>query len=1006
MDKKIIKLTLFTAIMCISFSTHGQSVSGNISDQDFPLPGVNIIVKGTPNGTTSDLDGNYILSKIKTGDILLFSFIGYKSQEVVYKGQNPLNIIMVEDTGTLDEVVILGYGSSSKRENTSAISTIKGKDIVSTVASNPTTALQGKLTGIQVESFGGQPGGSANVFIRGINSLSNADPLYIIDGLFVDNMDYVNPNDIEDLSVLKDAAAAAIYGSRAANGVVLIKTKHGKKNRALSVTFNSRTGVDSPSRELDFIDGQQYTNYLNQRFENDGDATRVSWNGVSTDWQKESLQAALLQEYGISISGGSENSSYFASLNYFEQDGILVGSGFRRTNARFNTAHTLGKFKITQSLGITEGRLQENNWYGFDGTTAPTIARRNSNFEGGFDGPTSDIHGPGGVNQFGLASLEDNLETTRTLFTSLKIDYELTKELTLSTNFGLDYRNRRNYQFTPTYLMTSLDPASRIDPVRNFNEFNDLTDFTTNDVNMLFEPTITYDKKFDDKHKLNVVLGHTRFIESQDSNGLYGEGTPANTIRVSSALTNVVQALGERNKAALLSYFGRLNYNYDNKYLFSATLRRDESSRFSEANRVGYFPAFSGAWNITSEDFWKLESINFLKLRVSYGELGSYPDQFYPTQAVFLANQSNTSFGGGLATGLAQTTLADENLVWETTKTFDVGIDMAFLDNKIKFTADYYTKNVEDALVPINVPSTAGVSLPVTRNAGTLVNNGFEFDLSFNESEGDFTYTIGTNFSFNLKNEAKDVPATILGPGVDEDLRVVNRTQANSPVGAFYGWVVEEKVNPTTGDFVRVDTNGDGTVDDADRTIIGDPTPDFTYGLNLSGAYKNLDISLNFNGVQGNEIYNLGRYYNILWQDGGKLSEVLNSWTPTNTDTNIPRATVADPAGNKAPSSFFVEDGSYFRLKNIELGYSFKEDKLGVDWINDLRLSFNVQNVFVITNYSGYDPDVASTNGGRANLNSGVPGLRSNVNPLLGRGLDARSYPNARTFSLGVQVTF
>ena len=1000
------KFMLFTTIIFIGFKTNAQSVSGTVSDKDFPLPGVNIVVKGTQNGTTSDLDGNYTLNKVKTGDVILFSFIGFKSQEVIFKDQNPLNIVMVEDTGTLDEVVILGYGSSSKRENTSAISTIKGKDIMNTIASNPTTALQGKLTGIQVESSGGQPGGSANVFIRGINSLSNADPLYIVDGLFVDNMDYINPNDIEDLSVLKDAAAAAIYGSRAANGVVLIKTKHGKKNRSLSVTFNSRTGIDTPSKKLDFINGEQYTNYLNQRFENDGEATRVNWNGVNTDWQEESLKSALLQEYGVSISGGGENSSYFGSLNHFEQDGILIGSGFRRTNARFNSTHTLGKFKITQSLGLAEGRLQENNWYGFDGTTAPTIARRNPNFEGGFDGPTSDIHGPGGVNQFGLASLEDNLETTRTLFTSLKVDYELSEELTLSSNFGLDYRNRRNYQFTPTYLMTSIDPASRIDPVRNFNEFNDLTDFRVNDVNLLFEPTITYDKKFNEKHKLNVVLGHTRFVESQDSNGLYGEGTPANTIRVSSALTNVVQAIGERNKAALLSYFGRVNYNYDNKYLFSATLRRDESSRFSEVNRVGYFPAFSGAWNVTSEEFWKSETINFLKLRVSYGELGSYPDQFYPTQAVFLANQSNTSFGGGLATGLAQTTLADENLVWETTKTFDVGVDMAFLDNKIKFTADYYTKNVEDALVPINVPSTAGVSLPVTRNAGTLVNDGFEFDLSYNKSEGDFTYTIATNFSFNLKNEAKDVPATILGPGVDEDLRVVNRTQANSPVGAFYGWVVEEKVDPTTGDFVRVDTNGDGAVDDADRTIIGDPTPDFTYGLNFNGAYKNLDFSLNFNGVQGNEIYNLGRYYNILWQDGGKLSEVLNAWTPTNTDTNIPRATVADPAGNKAPSSFFVEDGSYFRLKNIEIGYSLKKDKLGVDWINDLRLSFNVQNVFVITDYSGYDPDVASTNGGRANLNSGVPGLRANVNPLLGRGLDARSYPNSRTFSLGVQVTF
>ena len=992
---------LFTTIIFIGFKTNAQSVSGTVSDKDFPLPGVNIVVKGTQNGTTSDLDGNYTINKVETGDVILFSFIGFKSQEVIFKDQSPLNIIMVEDTGTLDEVVILGYGSSSKRENTTAVSTIKGKDIVSSIASNPTTALQGKLTGIQVESFGGQPGGSANVIIRGINSLSNADPLFIVDGLFVDNMDYINPNDIEDLSVLKDAAAAAIYGSRAANGVVLIKTKHGKKNRNLSVTFNSRTGIDTPNKKLDFINGEQYTNYLNQRFENDGDATRVTWNGVNTDWQKESIKAALLQEYGISVSGGGENSSYFSSLNYFEQDGILVGSGFRRTNARFNSIHTLGKFKITQSLGLTEGRLQENNWYGFDGTTAPTIARTSSSFEGGFDGPTSPIHGPGGVNQFGLASLEDNLETTRTLFTSLKVDYEINDNITISSNFGLDYRNRRSYQFTPTFVMT----GSGIDPVRNLNELNDLTNFNVNNVNMLFEPTITYDKKFDEKHKLNVVLGHTRFIESLESNGLYGEDTQNNNSRVASDLRIVNQPLGIQAKAALLSYFGRVNYNYDNKYLFSATLRRDASSRFAKANRAGYFPAFSGAWNITNEEFWKSETINFLKLRASYGELGSYSNDFYPVDGVF-GRGSNTSLGGVLANGIAQRVLVDEDLVWETTKTFDIGVDMAFLDNKIKFTADYYTKNVENAVVPINVPSTAGVSLPVIRNAGTLVNDGFEFDLSYNKSEGAFTYNISTNFSFNLKNEAKDIPNAILGPGVDEDLRVVNRTQANSPVGAFYGWVVEDKVDPTTGNFVRVDTNGDGTVDDTDRTIIGDPTPDFTYGLNFTSKYKDFDFALNFNGVQGNEIYNLSRYYNILWQDGGKLSEVLNAWTPTNTDTNIPKATIADTGGNNAPSSFFVEDGSYFRLKNIEIGYSLKKEKLGVNWINDLRLSFNVQNVFVITDYSGYDPDVASTNGGRANLNSGVPGVRANVNPLLGRGLDARAYPNARTFSLGLKVTF
>ncbi|MEW4922244.1 TonB-dependent receptor [Algibacter sp. 2305UL17-15] len=1004
MKKNVLKL-----LFCLAFSLLGvaataqtATVSGTVTDGGFPLPGVNIIVKNTSNGTTTDFDGNYTVNNVNSNDILVFSYVGYKAQEITIGNKTTINVVLVEDAAALDEVVIVGYGTSNKRELTGSVGTIKGDAIATTIAGNPTSALQGRLTGIQVENPGGKPGAKGNVFIRGVNSLSNADPLYIVDGLFVDDMSYVNPLDIENISVLKDAAAAAIYGSRAANGVVLIKTNHGRKNRDLEVTFNSRIGFDTPSKKLDFIDGQQYTDYLNQRFANDGSSTTVAFNGVNTDWQDENLQSGIIEDYGLSISGGGEKSSFFSSINYFNQDGILIGSGFKRLNARFNSTHEFGKFKLSQSLGLAEGKLQENNWYGFDGTTAPTVALRNATNDGGFEAPSTGVHGPGGVNQFGLASLEDNLETTRTLFASLKLDYEITEGLSAGINLGVDYTTQKRFQFTPTYFM------STVDAVRNVNELNDLTEFNQEDVNLLFEPTLSYNKTFDDVHKVSAVVGYTRFIENQNSSGIYGQGTPANSIRVVGALPSNDQniLLGQNNEAGLISYFGRLNYNFNDKYLFSGTMRRDASSRFAKANQVGYFPAVSAGWNISNEDFWKSETINFFKLRVSYGELGSYPDVFYPTQAVFLANQSNTSFGGGTANGLAQTTLADENLVWETTKTFDIGVDMSLLNSALTFSADYYSKDVEDALVPISIPSTAGVSLPVTRNAGTLVNNGFEFDLTYRKSEGDFTYSVGTNFSFNLKNEAKDIPATILGPGIDEDLRVVNRTEANGPVGAFYGYIVEDKVDPATGDFIRVDTDGVAGITSDDQTIIGNPTPDFTYGLNFNGKYKKFDIALNFNGVSGNEIYNLSRYYNILWQDGGKLTDVLNSWTPSNTDTSIPRASVDDPAGNKEPSSFFVENGSYFRLKNMEVGYNFGEDALGVDWIKSVRLSLNVQNVFVITDYSGYDPDVASTNSGRANINSGVPGVRSNVNPLLGRGLDQRAYPNARTFMLGLQAKF
>jgi len=889
MKKKSLKQLMSLAMAFLSFIVSAQTgdVSGTVSDVDGLLPGVNIVVKGTTNGVTTDFDGNYSISDVANDAILVFSYIGYATQEIALNGQATINVVLVADAEALSEVVLVGYGTSNKRELTGSVATIKKDAIVNVVASNPTTALQGKLAGIQVESFGGQPGGRANVFIRGVNSLSNADPLFIIDGLFVDNMNNINPNDINDISVLKDAAASAIYGARAANGVVLIKTNHGRKNQGIKVSVNLKTGFDTVSKKLDFLNGQQYTNYLNQRFENDGSATRVTWNGVDTDWQEANISSAIIKDYGFSISGGGENSSYYASGNYFYQDGLLVGSGFERINIRANSKFDYGKFHVTQSLGITQGQLQENRWYGFDGTTAPTVALRNENNEGGFEAPdiSLNVQGPGGTNQHARAILEDNLTTTRNAFGSVKFDYDITDSFKASINFGFDYLNTHISEFTPTFF---LSPSA--ESGRNINPLNDLTDFRQEDINLLVEPTLSYNNEFE-KHKIGAVLGYTYFLESQNSAGLYGQGTDSNSIRVVGGLAADSQTilLGSDNKAGLESIFGRLNYNYDGKYILSATVRRDASSRFSEDNRSGVFPSFSGAWNISSEPFWSEDSsINYLKLRASYGELGSYPDAFYPTQAVFLSNQSNALFGNATANGLARTTLADPDLVWETTKTIDVGVDMSLLQGKINFSADYYSKDIEDVLVQIAVPSTTGVNLPVTRNAGNLINNGLEFVVDYKKREGDFTYTIGTNISFNLKSEAGNIPSPILGPEIDESLNIVNRTISGEPIGAFFGYIVEDKVDPTTGDFVRVDTDGVAGITSDDQTVIGDPTPDFTYGLNFNGKYKNVDFSLGFNGVQGNEIYNLVKEFNIFTPDGGRLTDVLNAWTPTNTDTNIP----------------------------------------------------------------------------------------------------------------------
>ena len=436
---------------------------------------------------------------------------------------------------------------------------------------------------------------------------------------------------------------------------------------------------------------------------------------------------------------------------------------------------------------------------------------------------------------------------------------------------------------------------------------------------------------------------------------------------------------------------------------------------------MGYFPSFSLGWNVSNEAFWSSDAITRLKLRAGYGELGSQNIPDYAFQSVFNLN-SNTSFGGTPVPGYAQTSLALDNIRWETSKTTNVGVDVGLFDDQITFTAEYYTRDVEDVLVGVSLPSSVGFSEPVIQNVGTFSNSGFEFEALYRK-RGKFNYNIGLNFS-TFNSEVTSLPNPIVGPSTSEDLTRVNRFIEGAAPGVYWGFIVDGVYadqaaidsdpnianDPTRrsvvqpGDFIRRDINGDGIVNVDDQTILGDPTPDFTYGINFSGDYGNLDFGVFFQGVQGNEIYNLNKFYNIFWADGNKLTDVLDSWTPSNTNTDIPRATTLDQAENRAPSSFFVEDGSYFRLRTLEVGYTIGADN--VDWISNIRVFLIGQNLVTLTGYSGYDPDISSTNGGRSNRDTGFTGYRLDVNPLLGRGLDARAYPNTRSFVFGLQANF
>ncbi len=1001
-----------------------SKVTGKVTDSSGEgLIGVNILVKGTSSGTVTDISGDYSLNVPDGSNTLVFSYTGYKTMEVDINAQSVLDVVMKEDSELLDEVVVIGYGVVKKSDLTGSVVSVDGKELTSIVAGNPTAALQGKLSGVQVENNGGEPGGASNVFVRGISSLTNSYPLYVIDGTFAEDMSYINPKDIDRIEILKDASAAAIYGSRAANGVVIVQTKRGEKNGAPQVNFDMRYGVESPDKQLDFLNASEFVAHRNQLGANDDSPIVLTDDGTYTDWQDLSLNSGTLQDYGLSVSGGGENSRYFISGNFYKQDGILLKTGYERYNLRANSEFTLGKFTIQQSLGVTTAETENNVWFGRDGSSTAPILRENvPENEGGFEAPDADLVGFAGQNKYGLASLEEHKTNDKKLFGNMNLSYEIIEGLTAKINLGADILDRHNFSFRPTYFM------SNSDAVDNINDQNDLTEIRSETQLTLVEPTLSYAKDLG-VGRLDVVVGGTQQRTEFRSVGAYAQGLPNNDIQVIGAAvpSNVQSTIGIKNVSYLQSAFGRVNYVHDNKYMLTATMRRDASSKFNKDNRVGYFPSVSFGWNISNEAFWSVPSINTFKFRAGYGELGAQNIPDYAYQTVYNLT-SSTSVNNQIVQGYAQTSLALADLKWETARTLNFGVDMGLMEDKITFSADYYNKDVSDVLVGVNLPATVGFSQPVIQNVGEINNKGFEFEGVYHGGkDSDFKWDVGVNFTtFNSK--ITSLPNPILGPSITEDIARANRFIEGEAPGVYWGYVIEgvyadqaaidndpnlandkaddgndrrELVVP--GDFIRKDVNGDGVVNGDDQTILGDPTPDFIYGLNFTGAYKGFDFGVFFQGTQGNEIYNVTKYYNIFWADDNKLTDVKDAWTESNTNTDIPRATDKDAAQNGAPSDFFVEDGSYFRLRTLEVGYTLDLDD--VSWMRSLRFFVTGQNLFTLTDYSGYNPDISSTNGGRAG-NSQFFGQPSTVNPLLGRGLDVRAYPNSRSFVFGVQAGF
>jgi TonB-dependent starch-binding outer membrane protein SusC len=1002
-------------------------VSGVLTDEsDNPLPGVNVLVKGSTVGTTSDAQGKYSLSVPDENAILVVSFIGYITQEIPVGNQTTINVKLVPDVTQLGEVVVVGYGTQKKTSVTGAISSVSSEEIAIQPVTNIAQALQGRVAGVTVIN-NGAPGAAPIVRVRGVGTVNNANPLYVIDGFPTGDLNSINPKDIESLEVLKDASAAAIYGSRAANGVILITTKKGS-NKKLSVNLEGYYGVEQPWQELDLLNRDQYVDYASELLLNSGavvppriatgmdqpinSQTSQTFNQTETDWQDEMFRTGAIQQYKAEVMGGTDKSRIFASAGYFDQEGIMKGLGYRRGDARFNSDHNISeKFTFGQNFYVAyDERLVEQNAGGR--TQLQHIIRSSpyfpvynpDNYGGYFGAQGIDASDP--ENPVRVAEMDKQNQQRFKFLGNAYVDFKITNFLTYRFQGGVDYVDYTQRTHLPAYNTGVGGYSSRANANINQNRQNFVSTIMTNQ--------LTFNKTFG-KHNVNATVIAEQQTFNFDQITGQGNNTQSNDIKEPVALANV-SFNGNKSESALISYVARVNYDYDNKYLIGASIRRDGSSRFSEDNRWGTFPAVSVGWRLSEEPFLQgNDFISELKLRGSYGLAGNFlTPGVYDYQSTISGNQiyefnlgSTTSSSGYTIRGLA-----NPDIKWETSQMTNFGVDLGFLSNKITLTAEYFNTRTTDMILPRPIPISYGYDTPPTANVGEVENKGFELQLGYNKSEGDFTFNVSGNLSV-VRNEVIDLgdEGTTISSG-DWYGDNLTQTKVGQPIGFFNGYLTDGlfqegessplQPNAKPGDIRFKDVNGDGSLNNDDKVNIGHFLPDFSYGVNFGGNWKGFDVNLFLQGVSGNEIYSVVKYelegMSRLFNSG---TAVLNRWTPENTETNIPRAVSGDPNRNGRASDRFVEDGSYFRIKNLTLGYSVPAavfSSMTNNTLTKFRVYVTMQNLLTITNYeSGYDPEI----GNRNNENTGAPLTQSLI-----QGIDFGQFPQSRSFVVGLQVGF
>ncbi|MDO1502486.1 TonB-dependent receptor [Winogradskyella maritima] len=1003
---------LIVFLMCFSLQVLGQSVNvtGTITDNTTgqPLPGVNVLIKNTTRGTSTDFDGKFTLSDVLQNSVLVFTYVGFKTQEITITNDQPLNVVLVEDAESLNEVVVIGYGTQTKKEITGAVAVVSSETIETLKPTRIEQALQGQVAGVNIVSNSGAPGASSTISIRGVSTNGDSRPLILVDGTVVEDLSVINPNDIESVNVLKDATAG-IYGVRAANGVILITTKSGRKNQDLSVEINSFGGFQETTRKIPVLNATEYGLLLNEAFAANGESAPfpdVSLLGQGTDWQDEVFQRAPIFNTAVTITGGGENSTYAYGTSILTQDGIVGGNkaNFTRFTKRLNyTLDFLENFKFNGGITWTHTNRRGLNESGLGSVLfnalnmAPTIPVFNDN--GGFslaEGLGNEVVNP-------LAQIENTFNRSQVdkLNGNVGLSYNFLEHFTAQANYQFNYAEVDGRVFNPVAFFGSgkVFNRDRNEVVETLNIFKDYT----------FDAFIKYENKFNDVHNLNVLLGTSVFKTQGNFSGFVGFDVPGNTI-ANANIENLddVQNIFPNGNAAfdsrLLSYFTRVQYDYKGKYLLSAVLRRDGSTKFGPENKFGYFPSGSVGWIASDEEFLNnSDFLDFLKFRASYGILGN--DRIPDFRFVSLLNGEGTYvINDQLVFGTATGALANPEIKWERQKTFDVGLDARFWNNKIDITADYYKKRTEDLLVVPQVSGILGVTAPGAAppvvNAGIVENSGIEFSIGYTENFSD-DVKLGIRYNVaTLDNNVVEVTADggflaggAFGVGQDPP----SRMEEGFPIGYFRGFqtdgvfqtqaeidnaaIINNDVQP--GDLRFVDTNGDGIINDDDRTYIGDPLPDATMGLNLTLDVKNFDFGAYAFASVGNDIV---RNYERNQPQTNRTIYNLDRWTGPGTNNSSPRVT-SGANSNSLFSDFFVEDGSFIRLQNVQLGYSFGEKTLEKIGMSKFRIYTSVTNLVTLTKYRGYDP-TAST---------GEP---------IGGGIDYGFYPNPRTFLLGMNLKF